>query len=96
MAKWDLSKLDTRSLAELRTETNVDNPPHYRKGAIECVDAMEAMVEGATVPPHQAHLWQTAFKYLWRWPWKRNSVEDLRKAVWYLNRLISRIEGEQS
>ena len=96
MAKWDLSKLDTRSLAELQVETTVDNPPHYLKGTKECIDAMEATVEGAKVPPHQAHLWQTALKYLWRWPWKGNGVEDLRKEVWYLNCLISRIEREQS
>jgi hypothetical protein len=29
-----------------------------------------------------------ALKYLWRWK-KKNGVEDLKKAQWYLNKLIS-------
>ena len=96
MAKWDLSKLDTRSMAELRVEAAVDKPEHYRKGKLECIDAMEAMVEGADVPAHQSYLWQNAFKYLWRWPYKHRQVEDLKKAVWYLTRLISKLEEGKS
>lgn len=93
MAKWDLSKLDTRSLAELRTEAEVNEPPHYRNGKLECITAMEGMVEGANVPAHQAYLWQNAFKYLWRYPYKGAPTQDLKKAAWYINRLISTLEA---
>jgi hypothetical protein len=69
----------------------VNSPPHYNSAGIECIDAMTAMVEQADVQPHLAYCWQNAFKYLWRWPYK-NGVEDLRKARWYIDRLISQIE----
>ena len=95
MAKWDLSKLDTRSLAELRADNAVNKPPHYRNGQLECITAMEGMVEGSELPAHQAYLWQNAFKYLWRWPYKQRPVEDLKKAIWYIERLIAKLEGEQ-
>ena len=71
----------------------VNNPPHYQSN-IECIDAMVAMSEGCDIPSHQAYCWQNCFKYLWRWPYK-NGLEDLKKARWYLDRLIKKIEEEQ-
>jgi len=69
----------------------VNKPLHYNAAGIECIDAMDAMVEGADVAAHEAYCWQNAFKYLWRWPYK-NGLEDLKKARWYIDRLISQIE----
>lgn len=71
----------------------VNNPAHYNRAGIECIDAMKAMSEGALVEPHEAYCWQNAFKYMWRWPYKGKPVEDLKKARWYLDRLISEIEA---
>ena len=56
--------------------------------------AMAAMSNGVNVDPHTAHVWQTAFKYLWRWPKKGRPLEDLKKCRWYLDRTISRIENQ--
>lgn len=70
----------------------VNRPPHYNTAGIECIDAMRAMSEGALVEPHAAYCWQNAFKYLWRWPYKEKPVEDLKKARWYLDRLIKEVE----
>ena len=72
----------------------VNKPLHYNTAGIECIDAMEAMVESADVPAHQAYCWQNAFKYLWRFPYK-NGLEDLRKARWYIDRLISQLERKK-
>lgn len=72
----------------------VNKPPHYNAANIECIDAMTAMVEGADVPAHESYCWQNAFKYLWRFPYK-NGLEDLRKARWYLDRLIAHLERHQ-
>jgi len=75
----------------------VNSPSHYNQ-TIECIDAMKAMTEGGMEPPkiivtaHQAHCWQTIFKYLWRWTYK-NGVEDLKKCRWYLDRLIKEVES---
>jgi hypothetical protein len=73
----------------------VFKPPHYNAAGIECIDAMKAMVETADVPAHQAYCWQNSFKYLWPWPYKNNGLEDLRKARWYLDRLISQLERNE-
>lgn len=73
----------------------VNSPDHYRKGgSMECIDAMKAMVEGIEMGPHMAHLWQTSFKYIWRHPYKGVPVQDLRKSIWYINRLIEEYENE--
>ena len=67
----------------------VNSPPHYNK-VIECIDAMKAMSDDAELPSSHAHYcWQTIFKYIWRHPYKGKPVEDLRKAEYYLKRLIN-------
>lgn len=96
MAKW--------KEVPLGVDTDVVNrPPHYNTSKIECIDAMEAMATGVDtnseavkLSTHQAYLWQNIFKYLWRWPYKRKPLEDLKKAQWYLNRLIQQIEGAEN
>lgn len=67
----------------------VNSPPHYRAGNIECIDAIAAALT-CHKDPMQAWLTGQVLKYLWRWPLK-NGVEDLRKAQWYLNRLIGMV-----
>lgn len=72
---------------------NVNHPSHYTGGKIECIDALEA----ATVDLQgiEAVCTANAIKYLWRWK-KKNGVEDLEKARWYINKLINRekLHGE--
>ncbi|WP_255315272.1 DUF3310 domain-containing protein [Paenibacillus barengoltzii] len=63
----------------------VNHPPHYTRGSIECIEAIEAATSGLEGP--EAYSTGAAIKYLWRWKWK-NGVEDLKKARWYLDRLI--------
>lgn len=63
----------------------VNHPPHYTAGGIECIDALAAATKG--LEGLEAVCTANAIKYLWRWKLK-NGVEDLRKAVWYINRLI--------
>jgi hypothetical protein len=62
----------------------VNHPIHYT-GNIECIDAItEAIKDMAGI---EAKCTGDAIKYLWRWK-KKNGVEDLKKAVWYINHLI--------
>lgn len=68
----------------------VNRPEHYTSGKVECIDAMEAAVTG--LEGMEAVLTAQVLKYMWRWK-KKNGVEDLRKAEWYLHRLINRIGG---
>lgn len=65
---------------------SVNHPPHYA-GKIECIEAIEAAVEDLSGP--EAVSTGNAIKYLWRWKSKsKNGIEDLRKAKWYIDRLI--------
>ena len=67
---------------------NVNHPSHYTQGAIECIDAIkEATKELFGI---EAVCTANVIKYVWRWKFK-NGVEDLKKAQWYLNRLIEEV-----
>ena len=89
MAKWDFSKIDKDYCVEEATEIdNVNHPSHYGQGTIE---AIEYISDFLTPEEYQGYLRGNIAKYLHRWPYK-NQVEDLRKASWYLNRLINEVE----
>lgn len=61
----------------------VNHPPHYTQhpSGIECIDIVE----------HMNFNRGNAIKYCWRAGEKGDEIEDLKKAIWYLNREISRI-----
>lgn len=62
----------------------VSKPAHYQGDGIECMEAMESMMNALEVkqelPPIVYYWWGCAFKYLWRWPLKHGR-KDLEKAV---------------
>lgn len=73
----------------------VNHPSHYTQGGIECIDALTAMVTPYKDTVAATLAWQVV-KYLWRHPFKFNPLEDLKKAQFYLNRLIAHWEKEKS
>ena len=81
--------VDLQSVSE-KVCDNVNHPDHYNHGKIEVVDFIEDQHLGF-------HL-GNAVKYISRAGRKNpdKTVEDLRKAVWYINRQIQRWECEQS
>ena len=68
----------------------VNSPPHYTSGAIECIDAIEAALgpEG-----FKAFLRGNIIKYNWRCE-QKGGVEDIKKARWYLEKLIIKSRPE--
>lgn len=74
----------------MTTKDNI-NPAHYKKGKVECIDAISSAVEG--LEGVDAMLVGNTMKYLWRFK-DKNGVEDLRKAKWYLERLIQEWEPQ--
>ena len=66
---------------------NVNHPSHYADSAIECIDAMEAMM---TPEQFIGYLRGNLFKYQWRYE-KKNGIEDLKKAQWYLEKLTAKV-----
>jgi len=69
----------------------VNSPSHYTKGAIECIDAIEEVVKH--LDGMEAMCTGNAIKYLWRWRHK-NGAEDLKKAVWYIQRMIDELDSK--
>lgn len=69
----------------------VERPAHYVVGGIETIDYMKAK---ASAEEFRGHLRLTAIKYLSRAGHKFDTLEDYKKARWYLNKLISELESE--
>lgn len=72
------------------TKDNVNSPSHYTQAGIECIDAITAAVSGKS--GIEAVCVANVIKYLWRYELK-NGGEDVRKAQWYLNRLVSEMDA---
>jgi hypothetical protein len=71
----------------------VNSPAHYADGnGIECIDAIEASM---SPQEFKGFLKGNSQKYLWRYT-RKNGAEDLKKAKWYLERLIVLREKEEA
>jgi hypothetical protein len=70
---------------------NVNHPSHYTQGSIECIDAIEESTKGLL--GISAVCVANVIKYIWRYKFK-NGIEDLKKARWYLDKLISHEENQ--
>jgi hypothetical protein len=66
----------------------VEKPSHYASGDIECIDAMRAQM---SKEEFEGHMKGNVIKYMWRWR-DKGGVESLKKARWYLNKLIEEAE----
>jgi len=65
----------------------VNSPPHYNQTGIECIHAIPA----ATDKGFKYYLQGNIMKYLWRFDYKDKPLEDLKKAQWYLDKLIEEV-----
>jgi hypothetical protein len=83
----------TGSKAVKVVKDNVNHPSHYTQGAIECIDAIKEATKGLL--GIEAVCTANIIKYVWRWKFK-NGVEDLRKARWYLDRLIEEVSNTKN
>ena len=77
--------------SEMMADDNVNSPQHYNQREIECIEAIEA----ATDSGFEYYLQGNVIKYLWRYRYK-NGVEDLKKARWYLEKLIQEKENHNA
>jgi hypothetical protein len=58
---------------------NVNHPKHYTQGKIEVIDFI--------LDQKMGYLESNIVKYICRYKYK-NGLEDLKKAQWYINKLI--------
>ena len=64
----------------------IEKRDYYNRGAIEAIDAIESACAGLT--GYEGFLAGTVLKYMFRWRWKGTALADLKKARYYLDRLI--------
>lgn len=89
MEKEEMLKALERELEE--EDIVVDHPPHYETGRFECIEVMEEALGREEV---KDFCLCNAFKYLYRCT-RKNGLEDLKKARWYLNRRIEMEEEDE-
>jgi hypothetical protein len=77
MTVADIARETLREINDL-----VNHPPHYtaHPSGVECIQVTE----------HMNFCLGNAVKYIWRADLKGDAIEDLKKAVWYVNREIER------
>lgn len=81
-----LPKIEVRKkkvkLSSASSHDPVNHPKHYTEhpSGIECIQITE----------HMGFNLGNALKYIWRADLKNNAIEDLQKAVWYINREIEK------
>ena len=75
-----------RAIQENIPEDPVNTPKHYRNhpSGIECIQITE----------HMGFNLGNAVKYIWRCDLKKDAIEDLKKAVWYIEREIKRRDAQ--
>lgn len=66
--------------------SDVDHPSHYNTGTLEVIDA----IDGLNLGFYEGNI----LKYIARHKHKGKPLEDLKKAQWYLNRLIELTEKQ--
>lgn len=74
----------------MTSHSNVDvvnNPLHYTQGNIEVID----FIEDQSLDYKEGNV----IKYVCRYKYK-NGLQDLKKAQWYLNRLINEMETKET
>lgn len=79
-----VQRIDLTGMNKMVTDI-VNKPAHYTGGKIECIEAITEAIKG--LQGIEAKCTGDAIKYLWRWK-NKNGIEDLKKAVWYINYLI--------
>ena len=84
--------LTTKPIKDVVNQDNVNHPNHYRTGKTECIVAMEEML---STEEFIGYLRGNIYKYTYRYK-DKNGVEDLKKAQWYLNKLIEKEQQKET
>ena len=82
-----IDPVDRRTIEAKLHEDVVNHPEHYtaHPSGIECIQVTE----------HMGFCLGNAVKYIWRAGLKKDKLEDLKKAVWYINREIEQCQKQQ-
>ena len=93
--EWDEITTPARIVkktAQLIVQTDdVNHPVHYNNGKVECIEAIEAMLSETEF---EGYVRGNVIKYVWRFKYK-DGLKDLKKAKWYLERLIASLDSSE-
>lgn len=82
---------DTKAPGDSLDRDMVNNPPHYDLGGLQVIDIRDMLLQrienSGTLSYRQADYWSRSWEYMTRFM-EKGGLEDLRKAKWYLDRLI--------
>ena len=70
-------------------EDNVNSPNHYKQGKKETIDVIRDCM---TDDEYHGYLKGNVLKYVARYKFKGEPLQDLQKANWYLRRLIKEVQ----
>jgi len=76
-----------------RKHNNVHSPSHYMHGKKETIDVIRDCMES---DEYHGYLKGNVLKYVSRYKFKGEPLEDLQKANWYLNRLLKEVSNGTS
>jgi hypothetical protein len=72
--------MDMKSLPGIEHVDMVNHPPHYKHpSGVECIEVVR----------HCSNDMGAVIRYIWRYEDKWNPTEDLKKARWYLNDILT-------
>lgn len=71
----------------------VSHPDHYNSGKFEVIDIIEEFTKDLS--GIEAVDTGNAIKYVLRWH-KKNGVQDIKKAIWYLTHLVEHLEDKEN
>jgi hypothetical protein len=82
----DASNWKPVQVMPIQGNDSVNHPKHYTNhpSGIECIQITE----------HMGFNLGNAIKYIWRADLKADAIEDMKKAVWYIQREIAKREGK--
>lgn len=105
---YEPPKIDTLKLSDppvtdfkytpnVKKKDMVNSPPHYDLGGMQVIDIRDILLDriqkNQALSYKQADYWSRSWEYLTRFM-EKNGKEDLKKAQYYLNRLINSFDGE--
>ena len=90
---WSFDKVDASAKIPDTNVDDVNHPEHYTQYTFEAIDIIDEVAP--KYPIEVAVEIGNAIKYLLRAPFKGRLIQDLNKAVWYINRAIDNLEKSE-
>ena len=81
-------KKETEGTIEETKPDIINHPPHYTQGEIECIEAIKYINNKLHTEGYEGYCLGNFIKYIWRCNFK-NGWEDIDKAIFYLNELLT-------